>query len=115
MHVERAVFQTHLAANEVKIGHQIVDVGHHAPHDTEPHVMVGVDESRHNDAFRSVDDFGAVRLDVRADRSDPVSFHKHIAGNEIWDRSIHRDDGAALEEGDGSVLGFHGRLRAVRA
>jgi hypothetical protein len=77
--------------------------------------MVGVDEARHHNASRSVNDFCAVCLDVCAELSDPGSFHKHIAGSDIWDRSIHRDDGAALEEGDGSVLGFHGRLRAVRA
>ena len=79
--------------------------GHHAPHDAEPHVMVGVDEARHNDAFRSVDDFSAVCLDVRADaRTIRCAFHQQVANCEIGDGGIHRDDDASLEEGCRSMV-----------
>ena len=57
-----------------------------------------------------VDDFGAVRLDVGADGGDLVALDQDVAGREIGDIAIHRDDGAALEEGAAFVLRAHGRI-----
>ena len=46
-----------------------------------------------------VDHLGAIGLDVRADGHDAVAFDQDVAGSEIGNLGIHRDDGAALEEG----------------
>ena len=62
IHVERAIVRAQRLGDDVDIGEEIVDIGHHAAHDAEPHMMVGVDEARHDDAAGGVDHLGAVRL-----------------------------------------------------
>ena len=100
VHVERAILRAQRAGDDIDVGEEIVDIGHHAPHRAEPHVMVGVDQARHDDAGRGVDHLGALCLDVGAE--------VNIADREVGDDSIHRDDGAAFEQGAGIDLRAHG-------
>ena len=69
--------------DDVDIGEEIVDVGHHAAHHAEPHMMVRIDQARHDDAAGGIDHLGVVRLEVRADRDDAVAVDQHVAGREI--------------------------------
>ncbi len=55
-----------------------------------------------NDAAGRVDHLSAIRLEVHADRCDPAAVNQHVARREIGNVGVHRYDGAALEEGDGS-------------
>jgi len=93
--------------HDVDIGKEIVDIGHHAPHHAEPHMMVGIDEARHDDVAGGVDHLSAIHLEVHADRGDPAVVDQHVAGREIGDLGVHRDDGAALEEGTAVVRLAH--------
>ena len=83
--------------DDADIGEKIVDVRHHSPHHAEPHVMVRIDQPRHDDACRGIDHLGAIRLDVCTDRDDTIVLDQNVADREIGDGGIHRYDGAALE------------------
>ena len=99
IHVERAIMRAQRLGDDVDIGEEIVDIGHHAPHHAEPHMMMGVDQARHDDAAGGVDDFGVVGHEIRPDGDDAVALDEDVADREIGNFLIHRDDGAALEEG----------------
>ena len=71
--------------DDIDIGEEIVDIGHHAAHHAEPHMMVGIDEARHDDAAGGVDHLSAVGLEVHADRGDPVAVDQHVAGRRDWE------------------------------
>jgi hypothetical protein len=69
--------------------------------------MVRVDQARHDDAAGGVDHLGVVHQEVRADRRDAVAVDQNVAGCEIGNSRVHRDDGAALEEGAAVLLCAH--------
>ncbi|MDB4872543.1 MAG: LysR family transcriptional regulator [Gemmatimonadales bacterium] len=54
IHVERAIVRTQFLGDDVDIGEEIVGIGHHAPHHTEPHMMVSVDQAGHDDAAAGI-------------------------------------------------------------
>ena len=43
IHVERTIVCAQRLGDDVDIGEEIVDIGHHAAHHAEPHMMVGID------------------------------------------------------------------------
>ena len=85
IHVERAILRAQCLGDDVDIGEEVVNIGHHAPHHAEPHMMMGVDEARHDDRVAGVDDFGVVGLDVGADGNDAVALDEDVAGLQVRD------------------------------
>ena len=85
IHVERAVVRAQRLGDDIDIGEEIIDVGHHAPHHAEPHMMMGVDQARHDDAAGGVDHLGAVRLEVRTDRGDAAAVDQDVAESRDWE------------------------------
>jgi hypothetical protein len=71
-------------------------------------MMVGVDEAWHDDRIAGVYDFGLAGWDVDADGDDTRALDKDVAGRQIRDIAIHRDDDASFEEGAAPVLRAHG-------
>ena len=82
-------------------------VGAVPAHGRLPHVPVGVDHARHDDAARGVDDRGALRhLEVLADRGDPLAGNQDIRVVEDRVRVVHRQHGRIPE---------HDRLTRLRS
>jgi hypothetical protein len=63
-----------------------------------PHVPVGVDEARQDDAVRPVDHFRAVGGEPAADGSDPVALDADVAVTDRPQCLIHREDAGAANE-----------------
>src|SRR5215475_1404202 len=66
-----------------------------------PRVPVRIDESWNDDRVGRVDHLGVRRrleLAAPSDADDLFPFDQHVAADEISDRLIHREDGAASEE-----------------
>ena len=72
--------------HDADIGKEIVDIRHHAAHHAEPHMMVGIDEARHDDASDGVDHLSAIRLEIDAHRGDPTAVDQHVGRREIRNR-----------------------------
>jgi hypothetical protein len=107
IHVERAIVRAQRLGDNIDIGEEIVDIGHHAPHHAEPHVMVRVDQARHHDAVGGVDHQCVIRPEARADRGDAVTLDQNVADWEIGNLGVQRDHGSALEEGATVLLWAH--------
>jgi hypothetical protein len=71
-----------------------------------PHVPVGVDQPRQDDAVRGVDLDGALGDgEARADGLDPVADDQHVGVGEHGAAVVHRQHGAAAEDDGPSRLG----------
>ena len=64
---------------------------------------MGVHEARHHDHAGGIDDFGTRGADRFADLLDLRAIDKNIALGEVAGLAVHRDDGAALDEGLGHI------------
>jgi len=95
--------------DDIDVGEQIVNVGHHPAHDAEPCMVVCIDQAGQDDASGGIDDFGVIGLQVGADGHDAVALDQDVAGCEIGNVGVHRDDGAALKK-DGACSARHGEL-----
>jgi hypothetical protein len=78
-------------------------------------MMVRVDQTGHDDRLASVDDFGVVGSDVGADRDDAIALNEDVAGPEVWDVGIHRNDDASFEEAAAPARLAHGKVLPVTA
>jgi hypothetical protein len=67
-------------------------------HQSLPHMPVRVDEARHYDHLRSVDDIGVLNVQHRLNVDDLSVVDQNIAGPEIAECRIERNDGAALDQ-----------------
>ena len=63
-----------------------------------PHVVVRVDEARHDDHVGGVDGLGAGRREIGADRLDPAVADVHVGARQHAERRIDRDDRAVLDQ-----------------
>ena len=70
-----------------------------------------VDEARHDDAVRRVDDLCISDFERDADRSDPVVFDQNVATVEVADLRVHAQDMTSAEQ---HALGHDLSLLAVR-
>jgi hypothetical protein len=81
-------------------------------------MAMGVDEARHDDMPRRVDDRGVGRLDPGCDLSDFRAVDEHVADRMVADALVHRQDGSAFDQRapalNADALGDRGRRRAVR-
>ena len=79
---------------------------------------MGVDEARHDDMSRRIDDGGVGRVNRGGDLDNGRPLDEHVADRVIADALVHRQHGSALDEGapalDPDVFGHRGRRRAVR-
>jgi len=62
-----------------------------------PNMAVRVDESRHHDHRRGIDDLRFAHLQVGTHRDDLRAVDEHVGAPEVADLSIHREDTAVLE------------------
>ncbi|ARF86807.1 uncharacterized protein BCN122_II0064 [Burkholderia cenocepacia] len=69
--------------------------------------MMGIDQARHDDMARGVNDLGIIRLQGSADCGDATVLDQDVAHGEIGNLGIQRQDGAAFEK---SALRSHGML-----
>ena len=109
IHVPRPVMRAQRLGDDVDIGEEIVHVRHQAAHDAEPHMMVGVHQARHDDGAGSVDRLGTVPRKVRTNGRDAATLDQNIAGRQIGNSGIHRDDRAAFEKCAAVLLRAHDR------
>ena len=56
-----------------------------------------VDEARHADHAAAFDHLRLRRIDLRRDRDDRTVAHMHVAGREIADLGVHRQNGGAAD------------------
>ncbi len=110
VHVLWPVGGTQRFGDHRDIGEEVVDVGHHATHHSEPGMMVGIDEAWKNNGISSVYDLGIVGVQALADGDDPAALDEDVAGLEVRDIGIHRHDGAAPEELTGCLLSAHAQV-----
>ena len=92
-------------------------VRQHVAQEALPHVPVRIDEARHHDRVRSVDDLGIGRADVRPHRRDLAALDQHVGLLEVADRAVEREHAAALDQdrpagrgGAGACCAFGGAI-----
>ena len=72
-------------------------IGKNAAQDRFVLMMMGVDESRHHDGVRGIDDL-ALRLQIRLDRSDFLALDQDIRDLEVADIAIESQHHATLQQ-----------------
>ena len=73
-------------------------VRQHVAQEALPHVPVGIDEARHDDAVRGIDHLRVRRADVRLHRRDFLAFDQHVGLLEVADGAVEREHAAALDQ-----------------
>ncbi len=56
VHVLRAIVRAERFGDDIDIGKEVIDVRHQPAHDAEPRMVVRIDQPRHHDGARGVDD-----------------------------------------------------------
>src|SRR6185312_17218530 len=63
-----------------------------------PHMIVRIDQTRHDDHVGGVDDFDALGLDTIGDLLDAAIAYQHVGAGQRSDSAVNRDDGTAADE-----------------
>ncbi len=101
VHVGRGVGRCDLDQSGREISDQVVDIRDGASHLRLPGVSVGVHHAGCDDATGRVDDdVGRCAMvgQVLGDLGDLRADHQHVAGAEVSDLRVHRDDGGPVHE-----------------
>ncbi|EEF24041.1 conserved hypothetical protein, partial [Ricinus communis] len=103
IHIQRSIMAAQCFRHHIDIGKEIVHIGHHAAHCAQPHVMMGVDQTWHDDAVRSIDNRCIGNGEVLSDGRYSAVFHEQVADGEIAGCLVHCQYGAAFEKRAGMV------------
>ncbi|CDN00195.1 hypothetical protein KPSB59_1730013 [Klebsiella quasipneumoniae subsp. quasipneumoniae] len=97
-HVQRPIVGTQFFSDNINVSKQIVHIWHHATHDTQPHVMMSINQSWHNNMMSGINHLSVIRLQSRTNSRDPIVLDKDIADVKIRNIGIQRKDNAAFEK-----------------
>ena len=73
-------------------------IGDEVASERAPHVVMRIDEARHDDHVGRIDHLRTARGEIRPDRLDAAVAHQHVAPRQHAELRIHGDDRAVLDQ-----------------